>query len=96
MLNNLCEAVGYALLIGFLYLVWPPLALLGAGLLLVVLANVRAARDTGRTGRTSAAIAAAVAAARRAYTAHSARTARRRAAPGRVVASPSARQGRCN
>ena len=93
MLNNLCEAVGYALLIGFLYLVWPPLALLGAGLLLVVLANVRAARDTGRT---SAAIAAAVAAARRAYTAHSARTARRRAAPGRVVASPSARQGRCN
>lgn len=67
MVNNLAEAVGYALIVAFLYFVWPPLALLGAGVLLVVWANVRAARSAGRSGRTTAAISAAVAAARRAY-----------------------------
>lgn len=67
MTNNLAEAVGYALIVAFLYAVWPPLALLGAGVLLVVWANVRASRSAGRSGRTTAAITAAVSAARRAY-----------------------------
>lgn len=66
-MNNAVEAVGYALIVAFLYAVWPPLALLGAGVLLVVFANVRAARPANRAGRTAAAVAAAVAAARRAY-----------------------------
>ncbi|HEX8347386.1 MAG TPA: hypothetical protein VF657_22000 [Actinoplanes sp.] len=70
MLDNLIEAAGYALMIAFLYFVWPPLALLGAGAYLVVLANVRAARRAGHSGRTAGAIAAAVAAARRAYATH--------------------------
>lgn len=67
LLNNLTEAVGYALLVAFLYFVWPPLALLGAGVLLVVMANVRAARANGHSGRTLAALTAAWTAARAAY-----------------------------
>ena len=67
MVNNLAEAVGYALIVAFLYAVWPPLALLGAGVLLVVWANARAARSEGRSGRTMAAVTAAVTAARSAY-----------------------------
>jgi hypothetical protein len=67
LLNNLTEAVGYALLVAFLWFVWPPLALLGAGILLVVLANVRAARANGAPGRTRAAITAALTAARAVY-----------------------------
>ncbi len=66
-MNNAVEAVGYALIVAFLYLLWAPLALLGAGLLLVVWANVRAAKPAGTRGRTAAAIGAAVGAARRAY-----------------------------
>lgn len=66
-MNNLVEAVGYALIVGFLYLLWAPLALLGAGLLLVAWANVRAARPAGTRGRTAAALGAAIGAARRAY-----------------------------
>lgn len=44
MLNNVIEAVGYLLLVAFLWFVWPPLVLVGAGALLVVGANVRAGR----------------------------------------------------
>ena len=66
-MNNLAELVGYALIVAFLYCVWPPLALAGAGVLLVVWANVRAARTAGRSGRTVAAVMAAVTAARRVY-----------------------------
>lgn len=67
-MSNFIEAAGYALIVAFLYAVWPPLALLGAGLLLVAYANVRAARAQGRTGRTTAALSAAFAAARHAWT----------------------------
>ncbi|MGA4726285.1 hypothetical protein ACPB67_02595 [Micromonospora taraxaci] len=66
-MNNLIEAVGYGLILAFLYLLWAPLALLGGGLLLVVWANTRAARSAGARGRTAAAFGAAVGAARRAY-----------------------------
>jgi hypothetical protein len=63
--SNVLEALGFGLVLGFLWFVWPPLVLLGAGLLLIAHANTR---GTGR-GRLGAAIGAAVAAARRAYTA---------------------------
>lgn len=66
-MNNLVEAVGYALIVAFLYLVWAPLALLGGGLLLVAWANVRAARPASQRGRTAAALGAAWGAARLAY-----------------------------
>lgn len=64
--NNLLEAAGYALIVAFLWFVWPPLALLGAGVLLVVVANVRANRPAS-AGRVMARLAAAAAAARDAY-----------------------------
>ncbi len=38
------EVVGFLLVLAFLFFVWPPLVLLGAGVLLVAYANVRAAR----------------------------------------------------
>lgn len=63
-MNNAIEGLGYLLAIAFLWFVWPPLVLLGAGVLLIVAANVRAARSTGRT---AGALAAAWAAARRSY-----------------------------
>lgn len=69
-MNNLAETAGYLLIVAFLFAVWPPLALLGAGLLLVAWANVRASRATARSGRTSAAFGAAIAAARRVYAQH--------------------------
>lgn len=62
MVNNILEGIGYALVIAFLYLVWTPLALLGAGVLLVIYANVRP-----EGGKASAAIGAALSAARRAW-----------------------------
>jgi hypothetical protein len=62
--SNLIEAAGFALILAFLYLCWPPLAVLGAGLLLVAWANTRRS-----DGRLAAAAAAAFAAARRAYAA---------------------------
>ena len=49
-------------MLAFLWFVWPPLPLLGAGVLLVLWANTRQ-----RSGSLSAALAAAVASARRAY-----------------------------
>lgn len=67
MTNDVVETIGYALVVAFLYAVWPPLALLGAGLLLVAWANIRAARPTGARGRTAAAVGAAWGAARQAY-----------------------------
>jgi hypothetical protein len=60
--SNLIEALGFALIVFFLYLCWPPLAVLGAGLLLVAWANTRRS-----DGRLAAAAAAALGAARRAY-----------------------------
>jgi hypothetical protein len=65
--NNLLELAGYGLVIAFLWFVWPPLVLLGAGVLLVVAANVRAGRGREGAGRLAAAVSAAFGAARRAY-----------------------------
>jgi hypothetical protein len=62
MVNNALEALGYALIVSFLWFVWPPLVLIGAGLLLVMWAN---ARD--QQGKTGARIGAMVSAARQAY-----------------------------
>lgn len=45
MLNDLIELVGFVCLAAFAWFVWPPLVLLVAGLLLVLLANVRAVRS---------------------------------------------------
>lgn len=66
MVNRTAESAGYLALVGFLFLVWPPLALLGFGVLLIVWANVRAVRGAG-DARTAAAIGAAWASARAAY-----------------------------
>jgi hypothetical protein len=63
MLNSAAEMAGYGLVIGFLWFVWPPLVLLGAGALLVLWANTR---PTGG-GRLGSALGAAIAAARLAY-----------------------------
>jgi asparagine N-glycosylation enzyme membrane subunit Stt3 len=63
MVSNLAELLGYALIVAFLYILWPPLALLSGGLLLVLWANVR----TGK-GRTASAIGAAFSAAKASYT----------------------------
>ncbi|MDR7278926.1 hypothetical protein [Catenuloplanes atrovinosus] len=63
MLNDAAELVGYGLLLGFLWFVWPPLVLLGAGLLLVLWANTRPAGS----GRFGTAVGAALAAGRAAY-----------------------------
>jgi hypothetical protein len=49
--NNLLELVGYALVVAFLWFVWPPLCLLGAGLLLVVWANARAGAPSAKKAR---------------------------------------------
>lgn len=66
-MNNVGETIGYALIVAFLYMCWPPLALLGAGVLLVAWANVRAARAANTSGRTAAALGAAWGGARAAY-----------------------------
>lgn len=62
MTTNLAELVGFGLILGFLWFIWPPLVLLGAGLLLVAWANTR--RSSGRVG---AAFGAAVRAAKHVY-----------------------------
>lgn len=51
MVNNLLEFVGYVLVVTFLWFVWPPLCLLGTGLLLVVWANARAGAPSVRKAR---------------------------------------------
>ena len=60
-MDDFLEFAGFALVIGFLWFVWPPLVLLGAGLFLVMRANTRT-----RSGRLGAALAASIAAGRRA------------------------------
>lgn len=50
MLNDLIELLGFAMVITFAWFVWPPLTLLVAGLLLILLANVRALRARRVTG----------------------------------------------
>lgn len=44
MVDNLLQAAGFALLIAFAYLCWPPAALLVAGLVLLVVAQARSVR----------------------------------------------------
>lgn len=61
-MNSAVEGAGFVLVLGFLWFVWPPLVLLGAGVLLVTAANAR--RGNGRTARV---VGAAWAAARAAY-----------------------------
>jgi hypothetical protein len=61
--DKVAEVAGFGLILGFLYFVWPPLVLLGGGLLLVAWANTRT-----RSGRLGGAAGAAWSAARRAYT----------------------------
>lgn len=61
-MTNTAETLGYALILAFLWFIWPPLVLLGAGALLVTWANTRT-----RQGRFGKSLGAAVAAARRAY-----------------------------
>lgn len=65
MVNGAVEALGYGLLLAFLWFLWPPLVLLGAGVLLVLWANV--SRSDGRSAR---ALGAAWSAARAAYRSH--------------------------
>jgi fatty acid desaturase len=60
--DKLAELAGFGLVLAFLWFVWPPLVLLGAGILLVAYANTRS-----RSGRLGIAAGAAWAAARRAY-----------------------------
>lgn len=62
-LRNLAEFVGCLMFVGFLYLCWPPLALLGGGALLVVWANFTAPRK----GRLARSLGAAFGAASRAW-----------------------------
>lgn len=45
MVNNVLQALGCVLVLVWCWLVWPPLPLLVAGLALVVLAEVRQARE---------------------------------------------------
>lgn len=61
-MNDTVEALGFALALAFLWFIWAPLVLLGAGILLIVWANTRA-----RSGSLGAAVRAAV----RAYAASS-------------------------
>jgi hypothetical protein len=44
------ELVGFGLVLVFLWFVWPPLVLLGTGVLLVLLANARPWVRLGRRG----------------------------------------------
>lgn len=64
-MSNAIEVAGFGLILAFLWFIWAPLVLLGAGVLLVAYANIRS-RSGGRLGL---AVGAAVAAARRAYAA---------------------------
>ena len=63
-MDKFAELAGFGLVVAFLWFVWPPLVLLGTGILLVTWANTR--QGNGRVG---AALGAAVAAARRTYAA---------------------------
>ncbi|GAA3550751.1 hypothetical protein GCM10022419_033780 [Nonomuraea rosea] len=50
MLDNLLEGLGFCLLIAFAWFVWPPAALLVAGVGLLVVANVRSGRKAQAKG----------------------------------------------
>lgn len=67
MLRNVAEALGFALAVAFLAFVWPPLALLGMGVLLVVWANFTKPAKPRPAGSLGATVAVAVAAARKAW-----------------------------
>lgn len=69
-MNNMLELAGYGLVVAFLWFVWPPLVLLGAGVLLVVAANVRAGRAAAPRRSWGQLAAAGVAAWRAAYQAY--------------------------
>lgn len=53
MADNLIEAVGFCLLVAFAYFVWPPTALLVAGVGLLIVAHVRSGRKAGGQGSAS-------------------------------------------
>ena len=63
-MDDVTELIGYGLILGFLWFVWPPLVLLGAGALLILWANTRT--RSGQFGRAAGAALAAFRAARRA------------------------------
>lgn len=63
-MDDLAERIGFLLVLAFLWFCWPPLVLLGAGVLLIAWANTRT-----RSGQIGAAVGAAVAAAKATYTA---------------------------
>ena len=50
MVNQLLELLGMALLVAFAYLLYPPAALAVAGLLLILVANLRAVRAANPKG----------------------------------------------
>ncbi|MEV4173992.1 hypothetical protein [Nonomuraea sp. NPDC049709] len=50
MADNLIEALGFCLVISFAWFVWPPAALLVAGVGFLVVANVRSARKARAQG----------------------------------------------
>lgn len=60
-MDDVTELVGFGLVLGFLWFLWPPLVLLGAGVLLIARANTRK-----RSGRFGAALGAAITAGRQA------------------------------
>lgn len=62
MINSLVEWAGFACLVGFAYLCWPPAALLVAGLVLLLVANARAARNDPTRPRLAERVARALAA----------------------------------
>lgn len=61
-MDKVAEFAGFALVLGFLHFVWPPLVLLGAGVLLITYANTRT-----HSGRLARVAGASWSAARRAY-----------------------------
>lgn len=62
MVNALIEWAGFACLVGFAYLCWPPAALLVAGLVFLLVANARDARRNPDRPRLMERVARAMAA----------------------------------
>ena len=62
MVDTLVEWAGFACLIGFAYLCWPPAALLVAGLVFLLVSNARAARKDPNRPRLAERVARALAA----------------------------------
>lgn len=73
MLRNVVEAVGLLMVVGFLYLCWPPLALLGGGAVCVTWANMTKPNQ----GQLVRAVGAALGAAKKAWQQAAAEAARR-------------------